>query len=53
MNTRKLNTIIINYIQENWLKKINYDKFYPRKLNNLIKDEFNGIQVTNYHNRST
>ena len=28
-------------------------KNYPRKLNNLIKDEFNGIQVTNYHNRST
>ena len=29
------------------------NKFYPRKLNNLIKDESNGIQVTNYHNRST
>ena len=32
---------------------IKYNKFYPRKLNNLIKDELNGIQVTNYHNRST
>ena len=28
-------------------------KKIPRKLNYLIKDEFNGIQVTNYHNRST
>ena len=33
--------------------KKNKKKFYLRKWNNLIEDEFNGIQVTNYHNRST
>ena len=33
----------INCIQENWIKL---------KLNK-IKDKFNGIQVTNFHNRST
>ena len=34
------------------MKEIIQNKLYPRKLNK-IKDKSNGIQVTNYHNRST
>ena len=42
-------SLIIPYPRNNHATELNYIK---SKLNK-IKDKFNGIQVTNFHNRST